>query len=251
MPEEAVSFAAADGAPLRGDWRRPPGPGPFPCLACAHGLTLDRGIFESAALALEARGVASLRFDLRGHGRSGGELGEQGFEDQLADLAAAFEALGRLEGADPSRRGLLGFSLGGALAALFAAGGAVKALGLWSPLLKTGPWDQERRSQYGPPREGRQPIWDGILVSERLFSEAQLRDPYAAALGFPGPLLLAHGAKDRNHPQARSLELAQARAQAPRETAAYFPPESGHQWRREDQRLRRDAMTAAFFASSL
>lgn len=252
MPEEVLEIPVADGGVLRGAWHRPAGPGPFPCLACVHGLSLDSGIFAEAALALEARGVASLRFDLRGHGKSSGELKDQGFHDQLADVAAAFAALAGLPGADPQRRGLLGFSLGGALAALLASGEPqVKALALWSPLLRTASWDAERRAQYGPPSGGLQPLWDGVLVSERLFSESLGLDPFAQALSLPRPLFLAHGAKDRNHPQAAARELAASRAEAGRETASYFPPDSGHQWRREDQRLRRDAMTSAFFASSL
>lgn len=251
MPEHAVSLRAADGSALEGLWRLPEGPGPFPCVACISGLTLSRGLFDDPAEALEARGVASLRLDLRGHGASGGVLKEQGFLDELSDVMTAFEGLGTLPGADASRRGLLGFSLGGALSALNALKAPVKALALWSPLLSTGPWDSARREQYGPPQDGYQPIWDGILVSERLFSEAQGFDPLAAANAFAGPFLVCHGGKDRNHPQGRSLELAASRAAAARPVASYFPPFSGHQWRNDPERRLRDALTAAFFATVL
>jgi len=251
VPEERIELKAADGSPLAGLWRRPEGPGPWPSVACIHGLTLSKAIFDEPAAALEAQGVASLRLDLRGQGESGGRLQDQGFDDQTADVRSALEALALLPGADPARRGLLGFSMGGAMGALVSAGAGVKALALWSPLLKTGFWDAERQQQYGPPDGEFQPIWDGVLVSRRLFSEALAHDPYGAALAWPGPFLVCHGGKDRNHPQARSVELAAARQAQAKPVTACFAPLSGHRYHHEAERRLRDAVTAAFFGSCL
>lgn len=209
-------------------------------------------MFREAAQVFAEQGVASLSLDLRGHGRSGGDLKEQGFEDQLDDLRRALDVLVAAPGADAARLGLLGFSLGGALAAVLAESESrLKALALWSPLLKSTPWDEARQIQYGPPRNGLQPIWNGILVSQRLFSEARARDPYASALAWPGPFFVCHGGRDKNHPQARSVELAAARQTAGLPVAACFPPQSGHHYRDEAGRALRDALTAAFFRASL
>lgn len=251
MPEQRVELKAADGSALAGLWRQPEGPGPWPSVACVHGLTLTKALFDEPAAALEAQGVASLRVDLRGHGDSGGRLQDQGFDDQLEDVCVAITALGALPGADPLRRGLLGFSLGGALGSLVAGGGGIQALALWSPLLKTGFWDEDRRKQYGPAQGEFQPIWDGVLVSRRLFTEAITQDPYAAAVAFEGPCFVCHGGKDRNHPQARSVELAAARQAQARPVASYFPPLSGHRYHAAPERRQRDALTAAFFGSCL
>jgi uncharacterized protein len=251
VPELGVSLKAADGTEMKGWWRTPALGGPFPCVVCIHGLTLTKAMFDEAAAALERRGVASLRLDLRGHGDSGGRLQDQGFEDQLADVRAAFEALAGLPGADPGRRGLLGFSMGGAMGALVAEHAPIRALALWSPLLKTGPWNSLRRDQYGPPEGEFRPIWDGILVNERLFSEAVAYDPFAVASAWPGPLLVCHGGKDRNHPQGASLELAAARAAASLPVASYFPPLSGHRWLPDSERRLRHELSAAFFEAGL
>ncbi len=251
MPESPFECRAEDGATLRGTWRLPAGPGPFPAVLCVHGLTLDRTLFEAPAAALESRGLASLRLDLRGHGGSGGRLEEQGFRGQCADVSAAFAAMAALEGADPSRLGLLGFSMGAAAAVRAARDLPVRALALWSPLLKTSLWSGLRHDAYGPPREGLRPIWDGLWVSERLFTEAMEEEPLGLAAAWPGPLLVAHGAKDRNHPQSASLELVGSRTGAARPTIAYFPPLSGHRWHPEPDRRMRDSLTAAFLAESL
>lgn len=251
MPEGTVGIRAADGNLLDGLWRTPDAAGPFPCVVCVPGLTLDKSMFDEAAAALEREGVASLRVDLRGHGASGGRLQDQGFDGQVADVRAAFDALAGLSGADPTRRGILGFSLGGAMGVLVAAGARARALALWSPLLKTGFWNGERRFEYGPPQGGFQPIWDGILVNERLFSEALAHDPFAMASAWTGPLMLCHGAKDRNHPQGACLELVSARAAAALPVASYFPPLSGHRWHPAHERRMRDALTAAFFSAAL
>jgi dipeptidyl aminopeptidase/acylaminoacyl peptidase len=252
VPETLVDLLAADGSALRGTWRLPQGAGPWPCVVCIHGLTLTRSIFDGAAGALEDQGVASLRLDLRGHGQSGGELKEQGFDDQVADVRVAFQGLAKLPGADPARRGLLGFSMGGAMGALVAGSEPeLRALAIWSPLLKTGFWDAERRQQYGDPAEGYQAIWDGILVNRRLFTEAVDLDPYQAALDYPGPFFVCHGGKDRNHPQANSVALAAARQSAGLPVASYFPPLSGHRYHHAGERATRDALSAAFFKASL
>jgi len=252
-PSQAAEFKLPGGETLRGIWQVPAGAGPHPSVICIHGLTLTHRIFEEAAQALAEQGVASLRLNLRGHGDSDGPLVEQGFNDQMADLRAGFQQLSVLPGADPARRGILGFSMGGAMGALVAAqeGAACKALALWAPLLKTGPWSEERFATYGQPVGEVAKIWDEIPVSRRLFSDALLHDPYAAAVALPQSVLFCHGGKDRNHPQSRSAEAAAERLQASRPVATYFPPQSGHRFLPEAERLLRDMLTAAFFRALL
>jgi dienelactone hydrolase len=252
-PVQAVEFKAPSGQSLRGFWQLPPGPGPHPSVVCIHGLTLTQSIFEEAALALAVQGIASLRVDLRGHGASEGPLVEQGFDDQLADVRASFQHLAVLPGADATRRGILGFSMGAALGVLVARqeGDACQAMALWAPLLKTGPWSTERFATYGEPVGETAKIWDDIAVSRRLFSEALMHDPYQAAVDLPVSVLFCHGGKDRNHPQARSAEAAAERLKANRPVATYFPPQSGHRFLPDTERRMRDRLTAAFFGAVL
>ena len=252
-PPQAVAFQTQGDHTLRGVWQLPAGHGPHPSVVCIHGLTLTHRIFEEAAMALAEQGIASLRVNLRGHGDSDGPLVEQGFDDQVADVRASFQHLSALPGADPGRRGILGFSMGGAMGALVALqeGANCKALTLWAPLLKTGPWSAERFATYGQPNGETAKIWDDIAVSRRLFSDALLHDPYQAAVDLPVPVFFCHGGKDRNHPQSRSAEAAAERLQANRSVATYFPPLSGHRFLPDAERKLRDRMTAAFFNALL
>jgi dienelactone hydrolase len=251
--ERAVELPGPGGQALRGILCLPEGSGPFPGLACFHGLTLTHAVFATVAPVLARAGLASLRLNFRGHGDSGGKLDEQGFEDQIADVVAGLRGLGSLPELDPKRLGLLGFSMGGAVCANAAKGlgQAVRALGLWAPLLKTQVWLEKRYETYGAPVNGKVSIWDGVVVNERLFSEGLGRDPLADAISFPGPALFIHGAKDRNHPQSASQEAVASRLVEQRETWCAFPAAAGHHFQDSASRQARDQLTASFFKSSL
>jgi len=74
-------------------------------------------IFVKCARALARAGIASLRFDFYGSGESDGEFREVTLQGEIADARAAMDFFRRQKGIDPKRLGLLGLSLGGAIAA--------------------------------------------------------------------------------------------------------------------------------------
>ncbi len=78
-------------------------------------------VASSVATALEARGVASLRFDKRGVGESGGEYLETSFERETGDAASALLALRSAQGVDPARMTIVGHSVGATIAIRLAA----------------------------------------------------------------------------------------------------------------------------------
>jgi len=88
-----------------------------------HGVDSNRADPEVGYLeladALAKRGLSSMLFDLRGHGESGGEQVSGGLFEQH-DLLGAFDFLIERE-VTPERIGVLGVSLGGAVALLAAA----------------------------------------------------------------------------------------------------------------------------------
>ncbi len=252
MSARPVQFSSG-GLALRGELHTP-AVLPAPAFVCIHGLTLNHHMFEPLAARAEAAGIACLRFHLRGHGDSEGRLEEQGFEEQVADLRAALAFMRARPEVEASRLGLLGFSLGGALASVAAAReapGAIKALATWGSLLDTGHWMKLRLAEYGAPSQGLVKIWDEIPVSSRLFSEAIANDPFGDALAFKGPFFAAHGGKDQNHPPAKSRELVAKRQELGRPAEGFFPEKSGHKFRVAEDWEALCAKTLAFFQASL
>src|SRR5690606_13014408 len=85
-------------------------------IVCAHGF-LDHAFgFEPLARQLVPRGFALVAFDFRGHGRSGWvpRGGYYHFPDYLADMDALLPRIA------PPRAQLLGHSMGGTAAGLYA-----------------------------------------------------------------------------------------------------------------------------------
>jgi dipeptidyl aminopeptidase/acylaminoacyl peptidase len=247
MPERAIEFLSA-GSRLKGVFHDA---GKGPAILCLHGLTLSHSMFQELGQKTEAEGLSLLRFHLRGHFDSEGSLEAQGFFDEIADASAAWDFMAGQSGVDPSRLGLLGFSLGGAVASMLSGQRQVKAFATWASLFDTSRWKQARVDQYGEAQRGIVRIWDGIGVSERLFSEAVGCNPYQEALQFPGPFFAAHGARDRNHPQEKSIELVAARKALGRQAEGFFPERSGHKFQVKEDWDRLQALSLDFFKRSL
>ncbi len=112
---EPVDFTSDEGM-LHGELLIPKGEGPFPGAVLCHGATTDLRAMRPSAQRLTRRGIATLTFDFRGHGKS------QGFLDaHLAkDVTAALGFLRSHPKVDPERIALVGHSLG-AMAAIHAA----------------------------------------------------------------------------------------------------------------------------------
>lgn len=92
-----------------------------PAIIFVHGIDSQRADDNSVSLAneLSRRGFQVLMFDLRGHGTSGeGRISAGYFERQ--DVLGAFDYL-KAQGTPADRIGLLGFSMGAAIALMSAA----------------------------------------------------------------------------------------------------------------------------------
>jgi fermentation-respiration switch protein FrsA (DUF1100 family) len=89
---------------------------PVPGAILCHGFGADQNVMESSALLLVKKGIATITFDLRGHGFSGGWLDGNFYEDVIN----AWRMLISLPEVDSSRIALIGHSLG-ALSSIMAA----------------------------------------------------------------------------------------------------------------------------------
>jgi uncharacterized protein len=107
---------------------------------------MNNNVVMAVVEALVARGIAALRFNFRGVGRSSGAFDNGRGESR--DAAAAVGFLAARAEVDAARVGLAGYSFG-AMAALNAADDGVRALALISPPLQ---WlNPERPALLGMP----------------------------------------------------------------------------------------------------
>ena len=132
-----VEFLADDGTRLTGTLLVPSAPVlPAGILLLSGSGPLDRDsnlpqqrLDVAAALgaSLASHGIASLRFDKRGVGESGGQYLTTGFHRETADAAAALSALRNSPSIDPTRVAIIGHSVGATIAIRLAAAAAHSA----------------------------------------------------------------------------------------------------------------------------
>ena len=131
MSEIIMQFSSANET-LAGSLLLPPGAGRLPAVLLITGSgPLDRnsncrrlklGVSQQLALALAARGIASLRYDKRGVGQSSGTFLSAGLHDNIADAGAALGALATRPEIDSKKLFVLGHSEGALIATALAAG---------------------------------------------------------------------------------------------------------------------------------
>lgn len=143
MSPTDITFRSHDGTHLRGTLATPAQPADRSAvLVHGGGVTRDEGgFYVRLADALAAAGIASLRFDLRGHGASGGRPEELTLAAAANDVRSAVDQVGAPDAAGTPVT-LIGTSFSGGVCALVAAAGApgLRSLVLFNPL-----FDYKRR----------------------------------------------------------------------------------------------------------
>ncbi|HEX8879403.1 MAG TPA: alpha/beta hydrolase [Candidatus Acidoferrum sp.] len=128
--EEQVTFANPKSqVSLAGALTLPPGPGPFPAaILIAESGPQDRDEtvaghrpFLVLADHLTRKGIAVLRYDKRGIGKSTGNFDQATTEDFASDAAAALAYLKSQKEIDARKIGLIGHSEGGIIAPMIAS----------------------------------------------------------------------------------------------------------------------------------
>lgn len=186
----------------------------FPSVVMLHGLGGDRSeygrLFTLASRYFALSGLASLRFDFRGNGDSDGDHAEMTITREVEDTFAAFDYIRDLPEIDPQRVSLLGFSVGGLVAALAAQHAAPHRLALWSPtlppeLLKLLPFGQLPATVTE---------FKGMGVGRNLLAELPRLDPLRAMASAGRVTHVFQGEHDEHSPLASGRAYAEA-ANAP------------------------------------
>lgn len=211
--EQFAQFSV-DGQRLYGMLHTPDVPeapaGGWPCVVFVHGYTGSRvehhRLFVLLARRLAERGVAALRFDCRGSGDSQGDFTEMTTTREVEDVAAACAYARRQPGLDPERVMLLGYSMGGMVAALAAREVRAHRLLLWAPALPQA-WLAALPGGQLPPGVVEQ---DGWAVGRAFFAELPRLRPLEAARAWGGQALVLHGDADLVCPPDFGVQYARA-----------------------------------------
>ena len=219
--EEQVELTTADGFRLQGTLVAPAEPRSVALLL--HGITLNReeygGLYADLAAELAAHGVASLRFDFRGHGESDGSGLDISVVGECLDIRAAIAFL-RGRTAVPIQAVAASFSAGPAVFVCADPAARFERLALLAPVLSyertflrpSTPWGER---WFGPPafaaadRDGHSRL-EQTDLSVRLFEELRLLAPAAVLPRLPVPVLVIHGDRDSMVPFAVTEELVRA-----------------------------------------
>ncbi|WP_283138340.1 alpha/beta hydrolase [Rhizohabitans arisaemae] len=207
--EHEITFRTLDGLHLAGTLVTPTEPSDH-AVVLVHGGGVTRhesGFFTRMACDLSDYGLASLRFDLRGHGESEGRQEELTLSTILNDIRTALQQLREATGA--ARLSLLGTSFGGGICGYYAAHrpDEVSRLVLFNPQL-----DYKKRTIDSRPywhddyldedvarkltEQGSITFTPTLRHGRPLLNEVFWLQPHTALGLIKAPTLILHGTKD-------------------------------------------------------
>lgn len=186
----------------------PDGEGPFPAVLMMHGLGSSQNevgnLLLDAADALAEEGIASMRFDFRGFGKSLGDTGAFTLDRQSEDARTALAALQNAPDIDPAHIGVLGFSFGGGAAIELAAAepGVIRSVVVWAPVGNYAADMRESMGQSAFDRAAEDGIagidfgWRTMALRKAFFDSLLQRDLYRSLQSYAGAFLIINGEDD-------------------------------------------------------
>ena len=176
----------------------------WPTAVFVHGFTSNRlelPNFVGMSRLLETGGIASVRFDLSGHGESDGDFFDVTISGEIAETRAVLRTVRTFDFVDPDRIGLVGMSMGGVVAGIVAAEEpGISALCLWSPAavapFEIGSGYLKGRSLAAEVEEKGYVDADGYRMSPALVEDIAGLDVYGRSRAYAGPVHILHGDKD-------------------------------------------------------
>ncbi|MBR1464215.1 MAG: alpha/beta fold hydrolase [Prevotella sp.] len=177
-----------------------------PMVVLMHGFggRKEGPMFDLIADSLSEHGIASIRFDFNGHGKSEGDFQHMTVPNEIQDAAKVIEYVRDLRYVDGIA--VVGHSQGGVVAAMTAGEleeGDVDAVVLLAPagVLRE---DAIRGSIMGRMSEG-DPLdppeyiemWGGLKLGRDYILTSQRLPIYSTAARYHGPALVIHGTGDR------------------------------------------------------
>lgn len=206
MVERPIAFEN-QGEQLVGMLHIPEGEGRHPGVILCHGFTGNKSeshrLFVHTARVLAKVGFYVLRFDFRGSGDSSGNFIDMSVSGEVSDAIAAWRWMMENTDVDPHRLALLGFSLGGCVAAYVAAEVKPAALVLWSAVgdpVRVFTPKTSHEAMLAQVREvGYVPL-SGWQIGRSFVEELPKLEPLTMVGQYTGPGLFIHGTGDLSVP---------------------------------------------------
>ncbi len=173
-----------------------------PMVILMHGIFANKDFVPIPAFArgLAKAGIASIRFDFDGHGKSSGRMQDMTIENELADARAVWDYVLSLPYV--SQIGILGHSQGGVIASMTAgrlrtpAGVVLVAPGsVIKEACQGGKFFNARFDPQNPPEFIR--CWGVMKLGREYLLTTQELDIFGTAAAYQGPVLLLHGDQDK------------------------------------------------------
>lgn len=172
-----------------------------------HGYTGNKtehnGFFRTMSRELAKLNIASLRMDYGCNGESDGEFKDFRFDQAIADAKLMLDYAKNVEGI--KRVSVLGFSMGGAIAALVCNYMPLAGLLLWSPAGELAK-NLRHRFEVAPKIENGNVYSPGFELNEGLITTMEKYDFYSEAPKFHSPVFIIHGTNDKAVDYLRGIE---------------------------------------------
>lgn len=175
----------------------------YPLVMLLHGFTSNKNtpILTVLADQLEAKRIASIRFDFNGHGESEGDSRDMTVPNEIIDAKCVYEYVSELP--NVTSISVAGHSQGGVVTSMFAGElgkKKIKAVALLAPAavlrddaIRGNLFDRKYDSM-NPPEYVEAP--NGFKVGRNYFLTAQTLPIYETAAGYKGPACIVHGTGD-------------------------------------------------------
>ena len=193
----------------------PDGQKNFPLVIICHGFTANKehALLTALANELESRGIASIRFDFNGHGKSDGDFQDMTVVNEISDAKKVYDYASKLDGV--TSISIAGHSQGGVVASMTAGElGAqkIKAVVLMAPAAVLRD-DAIRGILFGATYDALNPPefveiqtpHGNYKVGRNYILTAQTLPIYETAEKFTGNALAIHGTGDVIVPYTYSL----------------------------------------------
>jgi pimeloyl-ACP methyl ester carboxylesterase len=209
MLEESISFKNSRGNSLSGVLHHPAAARPNGAVILCHGMESDKNSDKLVLLsqALAERGILALRFDFSYVGESNGKFADITYSGEVDDLKAAYALV---QSRPTGKTAILGSSMGGSVALLFAAQEPSVAA-LVTVAAPVHPENFPRRmltpKQLQQWRARGFTTYNGQRLNATLLDDLERIDVPASARKIRCPVLILHGDADEVVPVKEAYEL--------------------------------------------